>query len=323
MTKPIAHRPLVIPYRSHDFGSGSVVNGRSTLTIWPEKLFWAAVTVGRANILDVLAHGLYSEYEIIYRVSIVLANLVRTGNNQLRKSPAFTHLDPSEKGAISYFLGMTMSKLFASELLHVPWMLHFDVYEDSLNAVRPAGSRDKPDMIGRGRGGDWLIMESKGRSNGLTPDLLTAGKRQTQSVRTVAGQTPHWRIAAVTHFGGGTLTYDWADPDDFDQDAFDLKTTAEEFLSLYYKLIYTILSNNDRIESEGFLLYRFAHLGFTIGLQTSIFDAYSRQQLTSVKAGEAQRFRELPEIRGQQFFIGTDGVAVGISQDVRELLRYE
>ena len=323
MTKSIAHPPLVIPYRSHNFGPGAVVNGRNTLTIWPEQLFWAAVTVGRANILDVLAHGLYSEYEIIYRVSMVMANLVRTGNNRLKKSPAFTHLDPSEKGAISYFLGMTMSKLFASELLHVPWMVHFDVYGDSLNVVRRPGSRDKPDMIGRGRGGEWLIMESKGRSNGLTADLLTAGKRQTRLVCTVAGQSPRWRIAAVTHFGGGALTYDWADPDDFDEDAFDLKTTVEEFLSLYYKLIYTILSNNDRIETEGFLLYRFAHLGFTIGLQTSIYDAYGRQQLTNIKAGEAQRFRELLEIRGQQFFIGTDGVAVGISQDVRERLRYE
>jgi hypothetical protein len=64
-------------------------------------------------------------------------------------------------------------------------------------------------------------------------------------------------------------------------------------------------------------------LGFTIGLLKSIYDTYRRQQLSSIKAGEVQRFRELPEITGQQFFIGADGVAVGISQEVRVGLRYE
>jgi hypothetical protein len=121
------HQQINIPFDSYGFKK-HIVNGRSTLTIWPEDLLWAAVTVGRGNFRDVLAHGLHSQYEMIYRVSMVLANLIYVDSRQLAKSSAFHHLDPSEKGAFTYFLGMTMSKLFASKLLHVPWLLHLEVY---------------------------------------------------------------------------------------------------------------------------------------------------------------------------------------------------
>jgi hypothetical protein len=319
----VPYRQIVIPYRSRDFGAGPVVNGSRELNIWPDDLLWAAVTVGRGNFADLLAHGLYSEYEIIYRINLVLANLARTSRHRITRSSAMVHLDPSEKGAVSYFLGMTMSKLFANELLDVPWVLHFDVYRDRLNPAFAGGTRSQPDLIGRSLRGEWVVMESKGRTNGFSPNLLAAGKQQTRSIRSIAGRSPRWRIACVTHFSGNDLRFDWADPDEFDEDAFDIETDVEEFLALYYRLIYNILANNDTIESDGFILYRFVHLGLTVGLRTSIYDAYQNKRLKAVEAGRTVRFRELPEISGQQFYIGADGVAVGISNEVRELLRYK
>jgi hypothetical protein len=116
------------------------------------------------------------------------------------------------------------------------------------------------------------------------------------------------------------LTFDWEDPEDFDEDAIDLKTTRGEFLSHYYKLIYNILANNNVVEIGGFYLYRFVRLGLTIGLRASIFEAYRDNRLQQIEAGEMERFQELAEVSGQQFYIGSDGVAVGISDEVRELL---
>jgi hypothetical protein len=86
--KSVPNPPIRIPYHSRDFG-GHLPNGAHTLIVWPEQLLWAAATVGRANFIDVL--------------------------------------DPTEKGAVSYNLGLVVSKLFSEMLLGVPWLLHLDV----------------------------------------------------------------------------------------------------------------------------------------------------------------------------------------------------
>jgi len=320
MTQSISHPPVVIPYRSQDFKI--IPNGAFTLEAWPEELLWAAITVGRANFLDVLAHGQYSEYELIYRISMILANLKRTQQNHLEKSPAFLHLDPSEKGAISYFLGMSVCKLFADRLLNAPWLLHFDVYRAWLDISQHIGTRKKPDLIGWDYAGNWVVLESKGRTNGFSPDLLVKGKDQAQSIDSINGLRP-LQIAAVTHFAEGFLGFDWTDPEEFNEDGLNLWITPENFLSIYYKQIYNILFNNieNTFVSRQFRFYRFEHLGLTIGLHEDIYIAYQKQLLSKINRAENQRFQKIPEIEGQLFYFGPDGIAIGISQEIRDQLR--
>lgn len=74
-------------------------------------------------------------YEALFRWSLVRMALEQTGlrASRLRRTTAAKTLDPTEKGAVNYFLGMTFCKLFAAKLLHTPWLLHLDVFRPGLN----------------------------------------------------------------------------------------------------------------------------------------------------------------------------------------------
>ncbi len=83
-------------------------------------------------------------------------------NGYLRRTDSFAALDPTEKGMVSYFLGMTLCKVFASSLLRTPWLLHLDVFRTALNPV--VLGRSRPDLVGEDINGNWNVFESKGRS---------------------------------------------------------------------------------------------------------------------------------------------------------------
>src|SRR5580704_6560954 len=107
-------------------GSGARLSGTHVLTFSWAELVWAAITVGRAGMRQVLQFGVFSTFEIVYRAALIYANLRQTATGDLGRSDAYDGLDPSEKSAISYFLGLTLSKLFAEQCLKVLWLLHLD-----------------------------------------------------------------------------------------------------------------------------------------------------------------------------------------------------
>ena len=121
------HGPtLRIRYTSLDFPAGTIAGTESGYlqTGWSD-LLRAALTVGRPNTAYVFAHGDPSYHEALFRLSLVrMALEERPFGGALYRTDAFRSLDPTEKGAVSYFLGMTICKLFASRLLHTPWLLH-------------------------------------------------------------------------------------------------------------------------------------------------------------------------------------------------------
>lgn len=285
---------------------------------------WAAVTVGRSNIIDVLSHGIYSEYEILYRASIVVANLAYNGRG-LVKSSAYESLDPSEKSAVSYFLGLTMTKLLANRLLATPWLLHLDVYKDQFarngSAFGFGSSRKKPDLIGLNTNRDWIVFESKGRTNGVEADLLTKAKTQTRNLRKIGVALPSLRIAMVTYFVNGELFVDWEDPDDFNHKGFDLETSIDEYLTNYYRLIYNILSNNEIKEFNGYITHTFDAVNLTIGLDIEIYNAYKLRDLSQIHAVKLLTSSDVKELANQDVYSGTDGILIGLGKNWRELLK--
>jgi len=133
---------LRIDYESEAFPPASgISNGNSILQVTWDELLWAAVTVGRPNRQYVFHHGMASKYEALFRLSLVRMALEQSGprGNRLRRTTAARTLDPSEKGAVNYFLGLAVAKLFADKCLDAPWMLHLDVFRPQLN-VQLAGS---------------------------------------------------------------------------------------------------------------------------------------------------------------------------------------
>jgi hypothetical protein len=131
--------------------------------------------------------------------------------SRLYRTTAARTLDPSEKGAVNYFLGMTFCKLFATKLLHTPWLLHLDVFRPSLNSVLTGRSR--PDLVGQALGtGQWHAFECKGRIS--PPDATTKNKAKNQAQRLVSvdGTPCTLHVGAITYLRAETLNFYWRDP---------------------------------------------------------------------------------------------------------------
>lgn len=204
---------LAVPYTSEAFPAGSISNTFANLKVsWPEIL-WAALTIGRPSVHHVFQHGTPSLYEAIFRLSLVRMALDQSGPqaSRLRRSAAYKGLDPTEKGAISYFLGMAFCKLFASRLLHTPWLLHLDIYR-SLIPTSVLG-RSRPDLFGKQNNtGKWLSFETKGRASKPSAADLAKAKAQATRLVSVGGVACSLHVGAFTYFLKDTLNFHWIDP---------------------------------------------------------------------------------------------------------------
>lgn len=203
---------LRIPYTSQDFPSRThAVSGY--LPIKWNDLLWAALTVGRPNRAYVFAHGNASLYEGLYRLSLVKMALEKKPYSvSLQRTDAFQSLDPTEKGAVNYFLGMTICKLFASTLLNTPWLLHLDVFRKQLNPDLLRG-RSRPDLVGQDHKGRWHAFECKGRSS--VPNEQDKQKAKTQALRLVRVNSANCslHVGSISYFRQDAMEFHWRDPD--------------------------------------------------------------------------------------------------------------
>ena len=200
---------------------------------WGE-LCKSAVTVGRDSWVDVLRFGPFSVFELTWRVAMLWANLCEDPSGLLVPSEAFVNLDPSERGAISYFLGNCFTKLLVEKLFGVPWLMHLDVYRRSLGIVLTSNGR--PDFVGFDPQRQWAVVEAKGHMLRMRRDTMEKAKRQTGSVGRIAGQNPALRTAVGVWFSktSGTNAKVW-DPRDPDSGAEDFNIDTDHFLRLYYE----------------------------------------------------------------------------------------
>ena len=201
---------LKIPYKSEHFPSRYCVGSGVLTTSWNE-LLWAALTIGRPSTSYVFQQGEASLYEALFRCSIIRMAVEQSVSGRLRRTSAFAALDPTEKGSVSYFLGMTVCKLFAAKLLNTPWLLHLDVFRKSLNPWLLGRSR--PDLVGMDDSGRWHAFESKGRS--ATPSANDKQKAKDQGRRLIAvdGTQCSLHVGSFAYFKSDILHFYWQDPE--------------------------------------------------------------------------------------------------------------
>lgn len=165
--------------------------------------------------MDVRARIVFSDmgrlpfHEAIFRLSLVRMAVQQDWYGHLGRTGAFAALDPTEKGMVSYFVGMTLCKLFASRLLHTPWLLHLDVFRPWLNPVLLGRSR--PDLVGENNAGIWHAFESKGRSSQPSWDDKHRAKLQAQRLVSVNGSPCSLHIASFAFFRSDLLAFYWRD----------------------------------------------------------------------------------------------------------------
>jgi hypothetical protein len=277
-----------IPYAATNFppSVASAFPSDPYLEVTWADVVWAAITAGKPGASYLLAHGWHSLADLVVRSHTVYANL-RQRWAYCERSSLYDSLDPSEKSATSYFLGMTMAKLFAARLFDTPWLFH--VSSASITGTVIAfkhGTKSQPDLIGQSSAGDWIVVEAKGRTNGFDLVALQKAKQQTLMVRQVNGVAPLLRIALQTYFASD-LSVRLDDPDEADRDAVDLEVNLDVALLRYYALASAVTRQTTEVREVQGRRYatRFdIDSGITIGLEIPILERIAQGNFQEVRA---------------------------------------
>lgn len=149
----------------------------------------------------------------------------------LRRTDAYAALDPTEKGMVSYFLGMVLCKLFAARLLRTPWLLHLDVFRAQLSPTMLGRSR--PDLVGVDVTGSWHAFESKGRSSAPSARDKAKAKAQAQRLVAVGGTNCSLHVGSFAFFRGDVLEFYWRDPEPGSLEPIELPKPEREWRFYY------------------------------------------------------------------------------------------
>lgn len=233
---------LRIDYRSRDFPPVYSVSRNSTLTTTWNELLWAAITIGRPSTYHVFRHGQASFHEAIFRLALVRMAVEQSWGGRLQRTSAFTALDPTEKGMVSYFLGMTLCKLFASQLLGTPWLLHLDVFRGTLNPQLLGRSR--PDLVGQDVSGNWHAFESKGRASIPTSNDKAKAKAQALRLVSINNRNCSLQVGSFAFFRSEILEFYWRDPEADPDDPIRLPRPEAEW-RYYYEPALSLASDAD------------------------------------------------------------------------------
>jgi hypothetical protein len=239
---------------------------------------------------------------------MLLVHYIDSG--RVGRSAAYDGLDPSEKGAISYFLGMTLTKAAVHRLCAVPWLMHLDVYRAVLNLGLGAG-RTRPDLIGQDKLGRWVVVESKGRTNGFDDRALVRAKEQARTVD-IGGEAPYLAIGTLVHFDGDVLQLHLRDPQSYSIDKTSLPLTPATFFEGYYRPFRSWLQRNPNtrrtaIQGRSFVESLIEPLNLSVGLESDLLeDLLTPERVRSAREFGSGSARELPE----NTFVGADGVLV-------------
>jgi hypothetical protein len=235
----------VIPYRATNFsGTLAALNGNGQLQVTWAQLVWAAITAGKAA-GDEYAYGIYSAVERLHRASMMRAYLLEGNSGRLLQTMPYVTSDPSEKTSISFYLGMTLAKLFAEVFFDVPRMLHVAVYGENYQVTAGQGA-SRPDLIGLSVNGDWFVFEAKGRSNGFEADALAAAKVQAEQIISIDNAVPVCRISSQCFFSSDGLRFRMDDPPRSARGRTRaVKITVNDFDHAYYEPLQNIIASRE------------------------------------------------------------------------------
>lgn len=304
-----------ISYELIEFPS-PFTNGNHQLDFTWLEVIHAAITLGRRNWNDVISHPNHSIFEMVYRMSMAEAFLEA---DPLRISPAYLTLDPTEKGTVNYFVAGIITLIFARKLFDTPYLMHLDVYERnlyhslSLNITYRANER--PDFVGINNKNNYVIFESKGRVK-YSRGVLDKAYKQTESIGTVNGKLPVWRIGCVAYHENDTYKVKLIDPKEHDKKVYNVKFEIEKYYLNYYSVIFHLLNENKNhfIEKGGFefIVSKNIYSKYVIGLEKGLYfemrDHIENYVPTSFKK-LINRFRNKVQ-ENKTFYIGSDGIYI-------------
>ncbi len=268
--------------------------------------------MGKPGVAFLLAHGWHSAADMVVRSHTVYANL-RHSDGFIEKSSLYGALDPTEKGATSYFMGMLAAKILGARMLGVPWLFHLSML-DSLGGYATLASNSEPDLIGLTRSREWVVAEAKGRTGGYSQSAMTKAKLQTRQLRRINGQLPNLRVAVQAFFNS---KMEWAmeDPEEFDEEARDVNVDVEAVFERYYSAAMGITDQGDARSLAGrkFLSRTIPEIGVTVAVDVEVRARVAQREMLAdgVDAG-SNTFGHVKE--DGEFIVFPDGMAISLDE---------
>ncbi len=301
-----------VVYRARNFPRhfGPRFIGKHTLDVKWEEMIWAAITMGKPGVAFLLAHGWHSIADMVVRSHTVYASL-RRSNGFFEKSSLYGALDPTEKGATSYFMGMLAAKILGVRLLGVPWLFHLSML-DSLGGYATLASNSEPDLIGLTRSRQWVVAEAKGRTGSFSQSAMTKAKLQTRQLRHINGQLPNLRVAVQAFFNS---KMEWAidDPDEHNESARDLNFDVDSVFDRYYSAAIgaTEQTATRNLVGRKFLARPLSEIGVTVAVDAEVRARVAQRAMAmdGVDVG-SNYFSEITE--EGEFVIFPDGIAIAL-----------
>lgn len=318
-----------IDYQANKFARciyGRKLIGNKVLQFSKSELIHSAIMVGKSNIFDYMILGITGIHEIIFRVSFLNSLIKENGLHQLQKSVNYkTTFDPSEKGFASYYLGNVFTKLVSTKLLNVTLLLHYDLYRLSLPPLhiqRFNKSKTKPDFIGRNSKNEWVLLESKGRSNTYDSTAIINGKNQLASIYSINGLKPSLKCVVESYFTNDIVNLYIEDPEG-NMHCSRIDVDLDLFESLYYRLILKVLIESiDNlyivdIDTSRFYCVTIEKIGIIVGLKKEIFIKLTNQNsnISEKMSNEEKAPLNTNKINYEDFCIGKDGVLISVTND--------
>ncbi len=263
---------LFLNYQNEGFPAAILPNAQLRLKVTWDDILWAAVTVGRPNVFHVFRYGNASIQEAIFRWSMMRMALQQRSawGQRLVRTDLFKRMDPTEKGAVNYFLGLLMCKLFASKLLDAPWTLHLDVFRPILNP-RLIGGRSRPDMVAQSASTtQWHAFECKGRASVPSTAEKQKAKAQAQRLVSVNGTPCTFHIGAITFFRNDAVEFYWRDPGPDGREHIEIPDPNLGWRSYYEPVVQVIRSRGEGAALEPNASVQIEELDLAIAIHPAI-----------------------------------------------------
>jgi hypothetical protein len=300
-----------VPTQTISFPAGNswgIANSTADIQFSLTRLVHAAVTAGHdRGWRQTIASDMAAQWELLWKTSALRAAVSeqiaphgywRPPVTRLFPTDRFLQMDPSERRALSYHLGITMAVAWARRALRIPWLLHLDVYREQLDvSFQPGDSR--PDLVGRRADGTWAVFEAKGRSSAPSEAAQAKAKDQSQRVSDIGGVVPSGCFAFFSFFATDRSAVGRRKPKVVHLRVVDPPPgrgaaepislplfTPDNFFQIYYAPWRRLLADNDLTSEEGaFTWRRLEDLDFRVGVLSKV-----------AMALEQQHFDGLPEI---------------------------
>lgn len=178
----------------------------------------------------------------IAALKLGLLSVDRTHDDKfIKHSSAWKHIDPSERGVLSFMLGNTVTKLLTERLLNIKMLGFVDLYRDDFSMAMSEG-KSRPDFFGKTSNNGWVAIESKGRQKRPSSAQRAAAKKQALSLKTVNGNAIAAHVVCWTYSAQHKISALFYDPEPLEEDAsFPIVVTPGQLILDYYAPIFALM----------------------------------------------------------------------------------